>query len=121
MARTPAYREITEWLRSEARYRGPRALMPTIAETGERFDVTGVQTVRDAYAPLIEEGLVERLDSPRRWAVVDYGPHLSPTAPDEAQVRLSDVEMTLERALKLVRELRRSEPQPREGASDAGE
>ncbi|MEL7978369.1 hypothetical protein AAG589_21060 [Isoptericola sp. F-RaC21] len=104
MTKTYAYVEISEWLRTEARRRGPSALMPTIADVCERFDVGGVQTVRDAYAPLIEEGVVERLESPRRWAVVDHGQEAEP-AP-EAGARLAEIEATLTHALGLVRDLR---------------
>lgn len=67
--------EITAWLRVEAGTRGPGALMPTIAEVCRRFGVAGVQTVRDGYEPLIAAGVVERLDSPRRWAVVASETH----------------------------------------------
>lgn len=106
MAKKFAYIEITEWLRGEAERRGPKALMPTIAEVCEQFDVGGVQTVRNAYAPLIEEGIVERLASPRRWAVVDSGQE-AVTAPDAGPM-LEEVETVLVHALQLVRALRRA-------------
>lgn len=78
--------------------------MPTIAEVCERFDVNGVQTVRDGYAPLFDEGLVERLDSPRRWTVLDHG-RPAPAAPDVTPF-LDELEAALTRSLQLVRNLR---------------
>lgn len=33
--------------------------LPTLRELGEKFDVAGVQTLRNAYEPLIREGVVE--------------------------------------------------------------
>lgn len=99
-----AYVEIAEWLRTEADRRGPNAFMPTIAEVCERFNVGGVQTVRNAYAPLIEEGLVERIGSPRRWVVADHGQQAS-KLPDQGP-NLQALEETLTRALEIVRELR---------------
>jgi len=104
MGKRFAYIEITEWLRGEVERVGPGALLPTVAELCERFDVSGVQTVRNAYAPLIEEGLVERLGSPRRWAVVDHGQEAAP-APD-AREKLERLEALLAEAAELARDLR---------------
>ena len=104
MTKTPAYEQITAWLRTEADRRGPGSLMPTIAEVCDRFGVGGVQTVRDGYAPLIEEGVVERRDSPRRWAVVDHG-QVSVTGPTHSEM-LDELVAALARATELVRELR---------------
>jgi hypothetical protein len=104
MPRKALYLDITDWLRAEAQRRGPKALMPTIAEVCEKFDVGGVQTVRNAYAPLIEEGLIVRLGSPRRWAVVDDGGEPT-TAPDAGPI-LTEIETALARMQELVKELR---------------
>lgn len=102
--RTPKYLEIEQWLRVQAQHRRPGDFMPTIAEACERFNVRGVQTVRNAYAPLLAEGLVERVNRPRRWAVVDHGQKPSPL-PDTAPM-LADLEARLTGALDVVRELR---------------
>jgi DNA-binding GntR family transcriptional regulator len=69
MTKTPIYAKIEAWLREEATHRGPGALMPTVAEVCDVFNVSGVQTVRSGYAPLIADGTVKRLNAPRRWAV----------------------------------------------------
>lgn len=108
MGRVPVYREISAWLRVEADRLGANALMPTIAEVCQRFGVRGVQTVRNAYAPLIEEGIVERKGSPRRWAVVDHGQ--VPAEAGNTAVALEDLEQHLVESLELVRTLRRSQP-----------
>lgn len=105
MVKRPAYQEIAEWLRVVAERRGPGALMPTITQVCEEFGVAGVQTVRDAYAPLVDEGLVERLDSPRRWAVVDRGQVPTP-GPDVARTLVA-AETALEQALSSVQAARR--------------
>lgn len=104
MARKAIYEEITEWLRVEASRRGSKALMPTIAEVCEKFDVGGVQTVRNAYAPLLEEGVVVRLGKPRRWAVADNGLERE-EAPDAGPI-LDEIERSLARVQALVNELR---------------
>lgn len=44
---------------------GPNAFMRTVAEERERFNVGGVQAVRNAYAPVVEVGLDELIGSPR--------------------------------------------------------
>ncbi len=79
-------------------------LLPTVTEACERFDVSGVQTVRNAYAPLITEGLVVRVSKPRRWAVADRGQEPCPL-PDTGPI-LADLEMRLAGVLDVVRELR---------------
>jgi len=104
MAREPLHIGITEWLRAEAGRRGSKALMPTIAEVCDKFDISGIQTVRNAYAPLIEEGLIERLDSPRRWSVVDNGQ--APEAAPDAGPLLDEIEAALARVQELVSQLR---------------
>lgn len=106
MARQPAYKEITEWLRGEVARRSPGDLLPTIAEVTEKFDVGGVQTVRNGYQPLIDEGLVVRLDSPRRWAVVDHGQ--KPVLMPDVAARLDELEAVLLGAVETIRELRRA-------------
>lgn len=108
MVRRFSYEEITQWLRSEAARRGPGALMPTIAEVCQRFGIRGVQTVRNAYAPLLEDGTVERLDSPRRWSVVDHGQSAVST-PDHGPM-LKETEVALEHALRLVRDIHLATP-----------
>ncbi len=108
MTKRFTYDEITAWLRAEAMRRGPRALMPTIAEVCDRFGIGGVQTVRNAYAPLLEDGTVERLDSPRRWSVVDHGQE--PAVGADHGRMLKEAEESLERALELVRDLRLATP-----------
>lgn len=104
MARKAIYEEITEWLRAEVERRGAKALMPTIAEVCEKFDVGGVQTVRNAYAPLLDEGLVVRLGKPRRWAVADNGQEAA-GRPDPGPL-LDEIEKAVARVQELVRDLR---------------
>jgi DNA-binding GntR family transcriptional regulator len=104
MARKAIYEEITEWLRAEANRRGSKALMPTIAEVCEKFNVGGVQTVRNAYAPLLEEGVVVRLGKPRRWAVADNGQERA-GAPNAGPI-LDEIERSVARVQELVNELR---------------
>jgi DNA-binding transcriptional MocR family regulator len=105
MSRTPAYKEMSEWLRTEAHRRGPGALMPTIRQACEEFGVSGVGTVQSAYAPLIEEGLVELLASPKRWAVVDAGQ--APAPKIDIDPALDELESSLLLALQRVKDLRR--------------
>ncbi|UQN31518.1 GntR family transcriptional regulator [Brachybacterium kimchii] len=104
MTKTPIYIQISEWLRDEVAHRPPGALMPTINEISHRFDVNGVQTVRNAYQILMDDDLVERLDSPRRWVVIDHGQEAEP-APS-SQDLLDELVANLERAAELARELR---------------
>ncbi|OBA38988.1 GntR family transcriptional regulator [Gordonia sp. 852002-51296_SCH5728562-b] len=106
MVRTPLHEPITAFLREEVGRSNPGDLLPTIAELTEMFGVGGVQTIRNAYAPLIDEGLVERLDAPRRWAVVDRGQ--GPAPEEDVQARLKEVEEMLSRATEIVRSLRRA-------------
>lgn len=98
------YEQATEWLRDEAGRRGPSALMPTFTEVQDRIGAPGIGTVQSAYAQLANEGLVERLESPRRWAVVDRGQ--APVAGPDVGAVLAEVEDTLTRALQQVRDLR---------------
>lgn len=60
MTALPAYKTIANDLRKRlgSRLDPIGSQLPTIAELCDRYDVAGVQTVRDAYALLIEEGLV---------------------------------------------------------------
>jgi len=102
--KTPKYLEIEKWLRMQVQHLKPGDFMPTIAEACERFNVGGVQTVRNAYAPLIAEGLVVRVSKPRRWAVADRGQEPFPL-PDTGPM-LADLEARLTGALDVVRELR---------------
>lgn len=102
----PAYLEISQWLRTVVAQSEPGALLPTIKEVGDEFDVHGVQTVINGYKPLIDEGLVERLDSPRRFAVVDRGQVAEP-GPETGHL-LVEAEDALQKALVLVREARRA-------------
>lgn len=106
MPRTYKHEEITEWLRTLVESRGPDALLPTIAEVCDRFNVSGVQTVRNAYAPLIEEGLVTRLDSPRRWAVVNHGQEANPTDSTDVNELLDRLRTLLEEAAQVTGQLR---------------
>ncbi|UZF54066.1 GntR family transcriptional regulator [Gordonia polyisoprenivorans] len=106
MVRTPLHEPITEFLREQVDRSNPGDLLPTIAELTAMFGVGGVQTIRNAYAPLIEEGLVERLDAPRRWAVVDRGQ--GPAPAEDIAARLDEVEDLLSRATEMVRALRRA-------------
>lgn len=72
MAKKPIYRKIETYLRTEVL---PNAEvgdeLPTVNELTHQFDCRGVQTIRNAYAPLIAEGLVSVRDRPqRRWVLV---------------------------------------------------
>lgn len=61
---------ITAYLRVLVEERAVGEVLPTTVELCEKFDVAGSQTVRSAYAPLVAEGLVEVVASPRRrWVV----------------------------------------------------
>ena len=78
-ARTPRYREIETHRRDLLPASKVGDLLPTVAELCEQFSVSGVQTVRNAYEPLVAEGLVEVQMRPRRrWIVAKVPPTSDP-------------------------------------------
>lgn len=83
MTRTPRYREIEEHLRRLVATAQPGDLLPTVAELCELFDVSGVQTIRNAYEPLIAEGLVGVQMRPRRRWFVQRVPRVNPASEDD--------------------------------------
>lgn len=96
MPRTPRYREIETYLRTVIAGSREGDLLPTVAELCERFGVSGVQTIRSAYAPLVEEGLVEVQMRPRRrWKVLRVVPAVAPDA-DLLAVRAALAELEQE-------------------------
>lgn len=80
----PAYRRITEHLLTEVlptlEVGDP---LPTINELGALFQVTGVQTIRNAVQPLIDAGLVEIVTSPRRRWVLRQPVSSAPVSSDQ--------------------------------------
>jgi DNA-binding GntR family transcriptional regulator len=66
MPKIPRYREIADDLRARLADPGPHGLklepgakFPTISELQEEYEVPGLNTVRQALAILIDEGLLE--------------------------------------------------------------
>lgn len=103
MARIPRYREIETYLRELVSKSAAGDLMPTVADLCERFDVNGVQTVRNAYEPLIDEGLVGVQMRPRRrWYVIKTGPAVAESPEPETADDLAVLEDTLRGALQQV-------------------
>lgn len=104
----PAYRRIEKWLRELLRDSNEGDLLPTVGDITERFDVRGVQTVRNAYQPLIEEGWVYVRQRPqRRWVVAKVPPRTNPTADRSDELaRLARIEDALRGALRELDTLR---------------
>lgn len=100
MARIPLYREIETYLRTLVARSEVGDLLPTVADLCERFGVSGVQTVRNAYEPLVDEGLVAVQMRPRRrW----YVANTNPTEVDPEEIDdLAALEGTLRDALQQV-------------------
>ncbi len=86
--------------------RGSGAMLPTVSEYQQRFGVGGVGTVTGAYNTLIDEGLVVRKDSPRRYFVVDSN---APGGgnPDVAAL-VTEIKKALAQTIVLVEELERT-------------
>lgn len=84
MNHVPAYRRIEAHLRTLLPSLEVGDLLPTIAELGEQFNVTGISTIRNAYRPLIEEGLVSVQNRPTRRWVVKMIPEARPADPVDA-------------------------------------
>jgi len=99
---TPAYRQIEAWLRELLPCKSEGDLLPTINELCERFDVSGVQTVRNAYQPLVEEGWVRVQHRPqRRWVVAQVPPRIEqPTDTTVVLARIARIEEALRSALR---------------------
>ncbi|TCO55647.1 GntR family transcriptional regulator [Actinocrispum wychmicini] len=103
MGTEPAYRQIEAWLRDLLPDKSEGDLLPTIANICQRFGVSGVQTVRDAYQPLIEEGWIRVQQRPqRRWVVAKVPPRASQqmAPPTAALTRLARIEEALRGALR---------------------
>lgn len=65
------YREISDILRSriaDGKY-PVGSKLPAIARLQDEFDVPGLNTIRDAYAPLVEEGLLRPEQGVGVWVV----------------------------------------------------
>lgn len=64
--------------------------LPTILDMQQRFDIHGVQTVRDGVQPLVDAGYVTtRYAGQRRWVItnpVPAGAATSPVEPPSAAV-----------------------------------
>ncbi|OAV62786.1 GntR family transcriptional regulator [Enteractinococcus helveticum] len=105
MSYVPVYKQITEWLRTLVEQRHHGAMLPTISEVQQRFGINGVQTVRTAYNTLIDEGLVVRKDSPRRYFVVD--PNAAEGDSPDITTLVTELKNTLAHATTLVEELER--------------
>lgn len=103
MARIPRYREIETYLRELVAKSEVGDLLPTVAELCERFDVNGVQTIRNAYEPLIDEGLVAVHMRPRRrWYVANTSPtEVDPGAVDDLAVLEDTLRSALEQVVTL--------------------
>lgn len=98
----PAYRQIEAWLRELLPEKSEGDLLPTVAELCEQFGVSGVQTVRDGYQPLIDEGWVRVQQRPqRRWVVAQVPPRPAQTT-DAAVMpaRIARIEEALRGALR---------------------
>jgi DNA-binding GntR family transcriptional regulator len=98
----PAYRQIETWLRGHLPECSEGDLLPTTARLCDQFGVTGVQTVRDAYQPLIEEGWVRVQQRPqRRWVVAKVPPRPDPlTNLSSTLTRVARIEEALRGALR---------------------
>lgn len=84
MNKVPAYRRIEAHLRTILPTHKVGDVLPTIGELCELFNVSGVSTIRNAYRPLIDEGLVATQNRPtRRWVVARI-PEPRPVDPVEA-------------------------------------
>lgn len=104
------YREIHDYLRRLITETELDTLLPTIADLQKLFQVDGVQTIRDAYAPLLEEGLVEVQYRPHRRYVLVKKPEqrMHPDSQLLAE-QLEKVEDTLSEGLRRVRQIRRGD------------
>jgi hypothetical protein len=80
--RRPAYRRITDYLLQILPTMSVGDPLPTIAELGERFAVSGVQTIRDGVQPLVDAGYVTTQFSPNRRWIVQALPASAPTHPE---------------------------------------
>lgn len=104
MQRTPKYVEITAYLRAVVAESQEGDLLPTVADLCDRFGVSGVQTIRNAYQPLIDEGLVTVQQRPRRrWIVERVGP--VPTIDDRDTVLAAAVAALEEDAREHLRKI----------------
>ncbi|WP_432420607.1 GntR family transcriptional regulator [Nocardia carnea] len=96
------------WLREILPEKVEGDLLPTVAEICERFDVSGVQTVRDGYRPLIDEGWVRVQQRPqRRWVVAKVPSRVRQPDNTSAMVaRVDRVETALRGVLRELDSLR---------------
>lgn len=109
MPRTPRYREIETYLRTLVADSREGDLLPTVAELCERFGVSGVQTVRNAYEPLVEEGLVTVQMRPRRrWKVARVAPAADAGTGADIRAALAELERDAREHLGRIVALRES-------------
>lgn len=120
MARVPLYRQMEIYLREIVANAEVGDLLPTVYELTERFNSNGVQTVRDAYQPLIDEGLVDVHMRPRRRWFVASRPSESVADADATIVdELADLEADLKTILGRITELKRRYSEPRSEGEQA--
>lgn len=101
------YRQIEAHLRRLIAESELDTLLPTISELQEQFQTDGVQTVRDAYAPLVDEGLVEVQYRPYRRYVLIQKPEPGAEA-TSAQLgdRIEEIETILRQGLRKAHAIR---------------
>lgn len=93
MSTEPRYRAIERHLRRVIAGSEVGDLLPTVADLCDRFEVNGVQTIRNAYEPLVEEGLVVVQMRPRRrWKVARVEPAPDPAADPDVLDALAALE-----------------------------
>lgn len=108
MARIPLYKQMEDHLREVIKTAQVGDLLPTVYELTELFNSNGVQTVRDAYQPLIDEGLVDVHMRPRRrWFVAALPGEAEPPAAPSIPEELADLEADVKSILKRITELKR--------------
>lgn len=109
MGATPKYRLIEQHLREVLAQSQVGDLLPTTGELFALFDVGGVQTVRDAYQPLIDAGYVRVQQAPqRRWVVVAVPDRAVTSSVSTALAALDEVENDLHNALRKLATIRKS-------------
>ncbi len=104
----PKYKQIEKHLWQVLAQSQVGDLMPTIRELTDMFDGGGVQTVRDAYQPLIDAGYVSVQQAPqRRWIVVAVPDQVEVSDMDAALAVLDEIENDLHSALRKLATIRK--------------
>jgi len=113
MAKNPVHKLVTDYLTTDVLPGldvGDE--LPTIRELCDRFNVGGVQTIRDGMQPLIDAGYVETRFAPtRRWVVKKRLPiagSSSSSVLDQLQAELAAARDALSAAIATVGQLRRA-------------